>query len=52
MITHIRHHEEVVEECEGCMFSGPRIVGGDKTIIFSRYPYPNTKWWYKQKFEY
>ncbi len=48
MNLHIRHYEEIVKECEGCMFCGPRIVGGDKTIICRRCPYPSTKWWHKQ----
>ncbi len=45
----IFHYEEVVKECEGCMFSTPRIVGGDNTIICNRHPYPETKWWFNHK---
>jgi len=48
MNMNIYQHEEVVEECDRCMFSGPRIVGGDDTIICRRCPYPHTKWWFDQ----
>jgi hypothetical protein len=51
MNTYTHLHEEIVKECEGCMFCGPRIIGGDKTIICRRCPYPHTKWWYGQKCE-
>ena len=44
-------HHAIVEECEGCMFAGPRIVGGDDTVICRRNAYPHTKWWYSMECE-
>ncbi len=48
----ISHFKEVVKECEGCMFSSRRIVGGDDTIICNRHPYPEIKWWFNEKCEH
>jgi len=43
---------EIVKECDGCKFSGPRIIGGGETIICRRFPYPIIQWWFDQKCEY
>ena len=51
MECNIFHNEEIVKECEGCIFSGPRIVGGDDTIICRRCPYPKIRWWFGQPCE-
>jgi len=46
VMFNIFNHQPIVEQCEGCQWSGPRIVGGDMTFICRRNAYPHTKWWF------
>ena len=51
MFFRIIEHEPIVEECEGCVRCGLKIIGGGKEIICHRHPQPRTRWWFMWKCE-
>ena len=51
MNPQVHQYENIVEECDGCVYCGPRIVGGDKSLICRRHPWPHIKWLCGEKCE-